>query len=288
MKVRIGSRKHVLSLFEFVGRKSQVVVVNNESSAKHGALGGENEFGVLDVDNLPDLPEEDVQPKAVVAKVAKKQKKRPKKAKKEAVAKLEVPKKLGDTGPLMESKVGEVGSGIVPLVARPEAVQNGVVFSENATGLDIDNKPTVATAHETAPKVQGFKNIQTGENDFGDSDRCHGVQGENVVVNKSSRNSKSSMGSGDKGVELIDLRQYINEGKRGEYVCSGLCVIGDLVEPSDEYLLNFTHRSAHGNDHDFAEHGKFDKLAKKQLDRLQTQYPTVLSEPTYPIDRTHL
>lgn len=34
-----------------------------------------------------------------------------------------------------------------------------------------------------------------------------------------------------------------------------MCLIGDLLEPSNEYSLHFTHRSAHGNDADFAEHG---------------------------------
>lgn len=40
-------------------------------------------------------------------------------------------------------------------------------------------------------------------------------------------------------------------------------MIGDLLEPSTEFELNFTHRSAHGNDHDFAEHGKFKSAADK-------------------------
>ena len=42
-----------------------------------------------------------------------------------------------------------------------------------------------------------------------------------------------------------------------------MCYIGELLEASEESALHFTHRSAHGNDTDFAEHGKFGKLAEK-------------------------
>ena len=63
-------------------------------------------------------------------------------------------------------------------------------------------------------------------------------------------------------------------------------LIGDLIEPSSEFLLNFTHRSANGNDHDFTSHGKYETVAQKELKRLQQKYPVVFGEPQYPIDRS--
>ena len=57
-----------------------------------------------------------------------------------------------------------VGSNVVPLVARPDQVSSGVDFSENSSGLVKSNFSSVDTGHETAPKVQCFKNIKSCAN----------------------------------------------------------------------------------------------------------------------------
>ena len=97
---------------------------------------------------------------------------------------------------------------------------------------------------------------------------CDGLKCKNVNVNADC-DFECSRSGGDLGgserVEMVNIKQFVNAGKRNQYVSCGMMMIGDLLDPSDEYQLNFTHRSAHGNNFDFAEHGKYKTSAEKQL-----------------------
>jgi hypothetical protein len=59
-----------------------------------------------------------------------------------------------------------------------------------------------------------------------------------------------------------------------------------LVDESSSQVLNFTHRTSHGEDGDLEGHsGKYARLAKESLERLKAKYPEVFSEPKYPVSR---
>lgn len=60
---------------------------------------------------------------------------------------------------------------------------------------------------------------------------------------------------------------------------------GTLTLDSECLDLNFTHRSAHGSTGDEVVHGKYEKQAKAVIEKLKSKFPTVFSEPVFPIDR---
>ena len=71
----------------------------------------------------------------------------------------------------------------------------------------------------------------------------------------------------------------------------GFVVGNPLAEQLDDVakikFLNFTHRSAHGgNDDADVAHGNLQKLAVSELEKLKKKYPSVFSDPQYPVDRS--
>ena len=51
--------------------------------------------------------------------------------------------------------------------------------------------------------------------------------------------------------------------------------------------MHFTHHHAHGGDGDGeAVHGDLSKLADVELQRLKNKFPSVFSDPVYPVDRS--
>ena len=75
------------------------------------------------------------------------------------------------------------------------------------------------------------------------------------------------------------------------YTCYGVIStdqLGDLQQSSKGFSLNYIHRSAHGGDGDAdGETGTYKDIAKQEIESLKTKYPSVFSEPTYPVDRSN-
>ncbi len=84
-------------------------------------------------------------------------------------------------------------------------------------------------------------------------------------------------------MELVSLRVFEKEFKKGELVDTCLCVINDVGK--DDLELNFTHRTSYG-DSVGDSHGKFSSLADSMIKVLKKKYGSVFEEPTYPIDRS--
>ena len=86
-------------------------------------------------------------------------------------------------------------------------------------------------------------------------------------------------------IEHCSLRTFIRDGKKGKYSSQFLCCINNVDELDNMMQLNFTHRSAFGSFGEGDEHGSLSDLADSELAKLMSKYPTVFSEPVYPVSR---
>ena len=73
-------------------------------------------------------------------------------------------------------------------------------------------------------------------------------------------------------MELVTLKVFEKEFKKGELEESCLCLVGDV--DSSDLDLNFTHRTSYGESEGDS-HGKYGNLAEGMIKVLKEKYSTV-------------